>query len=235
MKKDSTNSIKYNIIKKQASSGYIEVFEIENAKYKNKKMLLFVEIEASDRDNEKIIQILKKELSGHFFNTPAQTDEYAFENALAKANIKIKDILLSKPKNWLNKIHIGIIALCNDEIYIAPIGNIHAFLIHNEKISDVLDSSQEQTPNPVKLFTNIVSGKLTTGNAMVITNESVHDYLSEERIRKSAHENQPEEAIAKLSELLSHAPENKQFGLAIIKKIYEIEDINQKIRLRTKP
>ncbi|MBU2575626.1 hypothetical protein KKF64_00825 [Patescibacteria group bacterium] len=228
MKKSPTNLIKHFIIKKQASSGSIKIFETENKKHKDKKMLLFAEIEASDRDNEKIIQILKQELSDQFFNAPAQTDEYAFENALAKANIKIKDILLSKPKNWLNKIHIAAVALCNDEIHIAPIGNIHAFLIHNQKVSDVLNSPQQSTLNPVKLFTNIVSGKLGIGNAMVLTNESVLDYLSEERIRKSAHEYDLEEALTKLSELLSRAPENKQFGLAVIKRIY-LKEEKQKI------
>jgi len=98
MKKIPTNLVKHYIIKKQTSSGYIEIFEIENEKYKQKKMIFFAEIEASDRDNEKIVKILKEELSEQFFNAPAQTDEYSFENALAKANIKIKDILLSKPK-----------------------------------------------------------------------------------------------------------------------------------------
>lgn len=231
MKKTPTNSTAHDIIKKHASSGSIAIFDIEDEKIRNKKILLFVEIEISDKDNEKIIQILKSELKEQFFNAPAQTDEYAFESALAKANIKVKDILLSKPKNWLNKIHVIAAALCNDEIYVAPVGRMHAFLIHNYKISDVLESPQSsQAPNPVKLFTNIVSGKLGVSNAIVLTNEPVLDYLSEERIRKFAHEYGPDEALEKLSELLSRAPENKQFGLAVIKRIYKQETEKEAVK-----
>ena len=237
MKKQLTNIIASQILKKQASSGSLDISEIRDDNHPGKAILMFVEIEASDRDNEKIITAMKKELSDQFFNAPAQTDEYAFENALAKANLQVKDILLAKPKNWLQRIHIAAVALCDDEIHIAPIGNVHAFLVHNQKVSDVLATESKSAPNPVKIFTNIVSGKLSSGNAIVLTNEAVLDYLSEERIRKCAHENEPKEALEKLCELLARAPENKQFGLVAVKRTFqtqEYENLQDKTILKHK-
>ena len=226
MEKRIVNSIISRIIKKQASSGTMEIHEIPRKGENGKELIVFAEIEVSDKDNETIISMICEELENQFFNAPSQNDEYAFENALAKANIRVKDTLLSKPKNWLLRMHIAAVALCKDEIHIAPVGNVHAFLVHNQKISDVLKSaSQIPSPNPVKLFTNIVSGKLGIGNAVVLANESVLDYLSEERIRKSAHEYEINQAMEKIFELLSRAPLNKKFGISIIKREYKTEEI----------
>jgi hypothetical protein len=219
MKKQATNLIAYEIIKRQATSGSLGVFELTSTRARGKKLLMMIEIEVSDKDNESIIEHLKSELEHQFFNAPTQTTEYAFEHALAKANIKIKDTLLAKPKNWLNKLHISAVAINGEEVHLASVGNAHAFLIHNQKIVDVLKSSgATPTPNPVKLFTNIVSGTLGTENELVLANESVLDYLSPERIRKCAHEDEIHTAMEKLTELLVKAPETKQFALAIVNR-----------------
>ncbi|MAG28994.1 hypothetical protein CL632_02515 [bacterium] len=242
MNKKAATAIATDTIKHTAASGLLSIFELTNPRSKSKKIVVFSEIEISDKDNDAIIEQIANEIKNQFFNAPTETSEYAFENALTKANIKIKDKLLAKPKNWLSKIHIVVLATSGEEVHLASVGNIHAFLTHNQKIVDVLKSpSQTQTPNPVKLFTNIVSGKLAIGNSMVLINESVLDYLSIERIRKCAQENTPNEAIIKLNELLSRAPESKQFGLGIITRSYkkvpqqeqtirQIAEVNNKIK-----
>ena len=154
MKKKAINVIATDIIKHQTAPGLLNIFELTNPRSKNKKIVLLVEIEISDKDNDSIVEHLANEIQNQFFNTPTETTEYAFENALTKANIKIKDKLLAKPKNWLNRIHIVVAAICGEEIHLASVGNAHAFLIHNEKIIDVLKSpNQPRTPNPIKLRT----------------------------------------------------------------------------------
>ncbi|MBI1961348.1 MAG: hypothetical protein HYS45_01450 [Parcubacteria group bacterium] len=205
------------VIRQSGSPGSLHVFELSHERARDKKLLILAEIEVSDKDNEKIIEDIAREVEQQFFNAPTKETEYAFENALAKANIKIKDTLLAKPKNWLNRIHIAVLALSGSEVYLASVGSVHAFLTHREKIIDVLASpGAAASPNPVKLFTNIVTGKLGPDIAIVLANESVLDYLSIERIRKCAQESDAQEAVETLTELLSRAPSNKQFGLAVV-------------------
>jgi hypothetical protein len=235
MDKKLTNYFAYNVIKRQSASGSISVFELSQKENPDKRLIFFIEIEASDKDNETITDFLTDELEKQFFNAPTQNLEYGFENALAKANIKVKDILLSKPKNWLNKIHIIVAAIKNDELHLASVGNMHAYLVHQDKVVDILSSNMSagqgqnslHTPNPVKLFSNIVSGKLAEDNAIVLTNEAVLDYLSVERIRKLAKEFTPAETVAKLTELLQKAPENKQFGVTAFKRSKAQQTENQ--------
>ncbi|OJI06192.1 hypothetical protein BK004_04990 [bacterium CG10_46_32] len=209
------------IIRQSGSPGSLHVFELSHERAADKRLILLVEIEVSDKDNEGIIESIAHEIEQQFFNAPTKETEYAFENALAKANIRVKDILLVKPKNWLNKIHIVVAALAGSEIYLASVGSVHAFLVHHEKIVDVLKTTgpTAPSPNPAKLFTNIITGKLGPDTAMVLVNEAVLDYLSVERIRKCAEEFDSQEAIEALTEFLGRAPSNKQFGLAVISPV----------------
>ncbi|MBI2050795.1 MAG: hypothetical protein HYT31_03230 [Parcubacteria group bacterium] len=217
MKSRQSTIVSTEVLRQSGAPGTLEVFDLSHERARDKKLVVLVEIEISDRDNEIIVEDIVRELEYQFFNAPTQETEYAFENALAKANIKIKDTLLGKPKNWLNRIHIAVLGLAESEVHLAAVGMVHAFLVHNEKIVDVLKSPNDASaPNPIKLFTNIISGKLTNETALVLTNESVLDYLSVERIRKCAREFEAPEACAALTELLARAPSHKQFALAVV-------------------
>ncbi len=224
MKKELVTHFTYNTIESQAVGGTVAIFDL--SKGTAKKLYLFVEIESSDKDNASIITALSSQLQHHFYSAPTETVEYAFENALAKANASIKDNLLTKPKNWLTKIHIAAVASTKEEVHISTVGNVRAYLIHQERIIDILGNGTSNTkaqtaqaPNPIKLFSNIVSGSLYQDTAITILNDTVLDYLSEERIRKCIKEYNPQEALAKIEELLSKAPPTKQFAMAILKRM----------------
>jgi len=227
MRKELITHFIHNTIRSQAVGGTIAILDLtpEGAET-GKRLAMGIEIESSDKDNEIIIEELAQELGQQFYSAPIDTVEYAFENALAKANIAIKDRLLTKPKNWLTKIHIVVIAAKDEEVHLTAIGNMRAFLIHHDRIVDILGNtaSRERAwtpaiPNPVKLFSNIVSGSLHQGSGIIMLNDSVLDYLSPERIRKSVSESEPKESIAQLTQLLEKAPLTRQFCVALIKRM----------------
>jgi len=226
--KNLVNDIQYAVVKPSGvGSGTLYISHSSDEDSDRGSLVFFIEIEISDRDNETIIVELEKELSKQYFNSPTDSIEYAFENALAKANVAVKDILLSKPKNWLSKIHIIILATAGDEVHISHVGSAHAFLTHHDHIADILNNTSGQsgdsgygprTPNPVKLFSNIISGKLGLNDSITIVSDPVLDYLSPDRIRKTTNDWSPTETISKLSELLDKTPTNKQFGLITMKR-----------------
>lgn len=231
MEKQYLNFSAQTVVKRQGGSGTLKILEFKKPTALQEGLAFFIEIETSDKENERIVKILSEELKEQFFSAPTDSVEFAFENALSRANIAIKDTLLIKPKNWLSKIHVAVLANKDQEVHLASVGMPHAFLVHRDQIVDVLAGEAKnngraldrgfgaRTPNPVKLFSNIVSGRLLPNDALVIVNESVLDYLSPERIRKTAQDFDPEAAVAKLSELLSAAPANKQFGVIIVKRL----------------
>ena len=226
MYKNIIESITIN--KNPHSGGLLKVLNLESEKKEKGKLILLVEIETSDKDNIEIIDILASELKRQFFNAPTRSAEYAFEHALSKANLAIKDILLTKPKNWLNKLHIVVLAIKESEIHLSSVGNTHVFLSHKDKIIDIIqdpDKNQrynndaQKQVNPVKIFSNVVSGAIAPGQCLTMVNESVMDYLSPERIRKISLDSPPEESVKKINELLAKTPEHKKFAIIFIKKI----------------
>lgn len=231
MEKQYANFSAQALVKRQGGGGTLRILEFKDPAAPEESLTFFIEIETSDKENDRIVKILSEELKDQFFNAPTDSVEYAFENALSRANIAIKDTLLIKPKNWLNKIHVAILANKDQEVHLSSVGSMHAFLVHRDQIVDVLSgdgknssstaerASVGRTPNPVKLFSNITSGRLLPNDSLVIVNESVLDYLSPERIRKTAQEFDPAVAANKLYELLFAAPANKQFGVVVIKRL----------------
>lgn len=244
MEKKYANYGAQTIVKRQGGggSGTLRILEFKDPDAPEESLTFFIEIETSDKENERIARILSEELKDQFFNAPTDSVEFAFENALSRANIAIKDTLLIKPKNWLNKIHVAILACKDQEVHLSSVGNMHAFLVHRDQIVDVLDGSGKasanqaaergyggRTPNPVKLFSNITSGRLLPNDSLVLINESVLDYLSPERIRKTAQDFEPAAAANKFSELLLAAPANKQFGVVVVKRL-PMEDLAARSR-----
>lgn len=209
--------------------GALEILNLENKIKPKGNLILLIEIESSDRENTEIINILSQELKKQYFSAPTKSTEYAFENSLSKTNLRIKDILLSKPKNWLNKMHVVVIAVNNNEVHISSVGQIHVFLSHKNRIIDVVGGTRQSDTrltqvhshnpiNPVKMFSNIVSGTISHGQCLVLLNESVLDYISPERIRKISIELDPDQAAKKIEELLSKTPADKKFAAVFIKR-----------------
>ena len=179
MSKRYQNYSAFTVIKQpgtQAGAG--RIFDFKEKESAQGALLVLAAIETSDKDNEKIIKIIADEFAKQFFNSLANNIEFAFENALARVNITAKDILLTKPKNWLNKIHILALAQHEQEVHLAAVGQMRAYLVHLDRLVEVITpgapsytmpGGQRQErgvkltasqPNPLKLFSNIVSGRL---------------------------------------------------------------------------
>src|SRR3989338_2152497 len=151
MEKSYENKIESLLIDRSPSrAGSIAIANFTEAENSRSCLSVFAEIQASDKDNAEIIKILTSDLHGNFKNSPTSILELAFEDALSKTNVLLKDILLSKPKNWLNKMNVLAVAIKNRDIHLSAVGEMHAFLIHQEKMIDILGSPQNKIINPLK-------------------------------------------------------------------------------------
>src|SRR3990167_3658909 len=112
MDKDYKNLIQSGVIDRQLNrGGLLKVANLRGESRQKGEIILLIEIESSDKDNQEIIETMSQRMGQEYFEAPTKSIEYSFENALSKVNIKMKDILLSKPKNWLTKMHIMAIAV----------------------------------------------------------------------------------------------------------------------------
>ena len=73
------------------------------------------------------------------------------------------------------------------EIFISQIGSPLAFLLHQNKenfqMIDIFTEQETVRINPVKLFSNLIAGKIFFNDKLFITTKNIFNYFNPEKIK----------------------------------------------------
>jgi len=191
------------------------------------KLFIITEIETTDKINYEIINIIQEELKENFYNSEELNIEMAFENSLNKVNQKLHELITEGITHWLEKFNIIAAVIKAKNLYLTQVGKMHAFLIHKDRIIDIISQtpSFETKINPLKIFSNIISGELNHSDQLLLCTTSILDYFSQEKLRRMIVSSLPSEAAASLENLLLESPVHTSFA-AIIIKLLEVDIAN---------
>ncbi|MFA6098638.1 MAG: hypothetical protein WCV50_02595 [Patescibacteria group bacterium] len=186
------------------------------------KLFLITEISSHDKINMEIINAIHEELKISYYNTEDLNIETAFEKALESANQRIADMVGDYETNWLDKLNTIAAVINKNTLFISNIGTMHAFLIRGSKITNILDTiiqgeTLKEKINPLKAFSNIVSGTLDNNDDLLFCTPSMFDFLSQEKLKRVIKEHSPAQAISMLDQILTENVTNTSFGAIIIK------------------
>jgi hypothetical protein len=154
-------------------------------------------------------------LAHHFISSAQEDPEILLEEVLQELNQLLPDLSDNKIKNWLQTLDIVVGVIHQNNIYIASIGNIGALLIHNNQITQILEQNTDF--NPTKIFTDIVSGELDTGDALIISTNALFDYISQEKIKRTIKKYTPQASITQFKQLLDTVPDFVTFNSVVLK------------------
>ncbi|MBU0670690.1 hypothetical protein KKF29_00870, partial [Patescibacteria group bacterium] len=168
-----------------------------------------------DEANE-VIDIINQSISNAYYQSTSFEIEIALETALKSLNKKLQQITSELGEDWLDKISAIIAVQKGQEIHFAQIGTIHSFLVQDKKIIEIGGANKEKI-NPLKIFSNILSGNLTKKSTLIFCTESILDYVSQEKLRKTVTENDPKDAATYLQNLLSESSNQTNFGALFLK------------------
>ncbi len=179
---------------------------------------LFILLESSKTkvdQQETINEIISQ--TSILFDTSHQKDpEILLEEILQKVNNLLPELSSElKIKSWINKLDIIIGIIYQNNVYLSRIGNINALLIHNNQYTPILETEAEV--NPTKPFTDIISGQLDTGDTLIISTNSLFDYISKEKIKQIVSKYPPQTSISQIQKLLESVPDFVTFNSLIIK------------------
>lgn len=168
------------------------------------KLFALIEIESKGAASLKIINFLINTLSHNYYQNEKMIlrervetvkIEHIFESALAKTNKKLAEFMQAeKIRLNPNLLNITIGVVYSDSLHFANSGKNKALLIYRNKTDDSarykLADITEQTngpetkkqSNPVKLFSNVLSGALPRGGYFVFASETFAEYLSAKQI-----------------------------------------------------
>ncbi|MBU4481229.1 hypothetical protein KKH59_02850 [Patescibacteria group bacterium] len=153
---------------------------------------------------DKISQVIKERYYGYNLKSP----EEALKESLKALNGFFSQEVKKDNVSWLGNLSLAIVSLTKNREFFADlnftkIGGIKTLLLRDGQISDIgskLDL-QEIEPYPLKVFSNIVSGKLADGDIIAILTKDISEIFREKNlIQKIAAEKQLKEK--KIKEIL---------------------------------
>lgn len=154
-----------NIYEKRLGSLYI-VGEIQNALPKNKEFL------------NNLAKVIKK----NYYTLSVKTSEKALSQSLKTANKFLSEEIKRNNVNWLGNLNLAVLSLSDHYLTFSKTGNLKILLIRNGQINDIGKDLNlpDIEPYPLKIFFNIISGKLIENDIILILTKEIFDFFTRE-------------------------------------------------------
>ena len=142
-----------------------------------------------------LVDVVIEEIQDNYYSVAlpdGEADlENAFETALQKTNLAVaaflENVQLAADLEHVNAV-IGL--QFHKELYLAPVGSLGLFLFQRlaksgYRIINILDVSRTPlaTPNPLKLFSQVITGGIGSRDVAALMTSSFLDYFSLERLK----------------------------------------------------
>jgi hypothetical protein len=156
-----------NIYEKRLGSLYM-VGGLKNALPKNYNFL------------EKIAKFVKE----NFYKKTLAKPEKALRETLKETNQFLEKIAKSGDVSWLGNLSFAILNLKNFELNFTKVGEIKFYLIRGKKVIDIDRRLrlQDIEPYPLKIFGNVVTGKLIENDLVLVLTKEVFDFFQNENL-----------------------------------------------------
>jgi hypothetical protein len=125
---------------------------------------------------------LAQVIKGKFYATPIKSVENGLKDSLKKANEFLEEEVKKDNTNWLGNLNFAVLAIKNFDLNFTKVGKLKIFLLRSGEIIDLGKKLefQEIEPYPLKIFLNIVSGKLSNGDLIfVLTKDLFNLFINE--------------------------------------------------------
>lgn len=103
-----------------------------------------------------------------------------FSEALKEANAFLEKEAKSGNVNWLGNINFAVLNIGNSILNFAKVGDVKILLLRDGEVLDISQNLelQDQEPYPMKVFSNIASGKLLSHDKIIVLTDEVFQAVS---------------------------------------------------------
>jgi len=161
------------------------VYEPENA-YERKLGSLYL---AGDLKNalpqnskflEELAQIIKKNYYNFSFKHPGK----GLSESLRKANDFLAEKIKKEDVSWLANLNFAVLSVKNFDLTFTKTGDLNILLIRQGQIIDLSQNLnfQETEPYPLKVFFNVVSGKLIPDDIILVLTKDIFDFFVQQNL-----------------------------------------------------
>ncbi|TAN58118.1 hypothetical protein EPN15_02090 [Patescibacteria group bacterium] len=178
----------------------------------------------TQRDLKNIRDLIVAKINEQKFSEiPNNEINAAFEKLLRELN-SILPPLLPAHDPLHQSLSIIIANVRSDIISFGYAGNPDAFFIRPKQngdglILEIFDKKGRNAAPSANLFSQVVSGKISSGDILFLATSNVLDYLSQEKIKRTLLSLSPQPAAETLKSLLNESRSREKFGMVIIKAV----------------
>ncbi len=136
--------------------------------------------------NTKFLDILAKTVKEKYYQLSAGSSEKSLKFSLKKTNEFLEKIARGGDVSWLGNLNLAIISLKDLELNFTKIGDLKILLLRNNQIIDIDKNLklEDIEPYPLKIFGNIISGKLAEDDIILVLTKEVFDSFLEAQLLK---------------------------------------------------
>ena len=130
--------------------------------------------------NVRFLDNLAKVLKEKYYKT-LSSPENSLKESLRKTNEFLERISKEGDVSWLGNLSFAAISIKDFELNFTKVGDLKVFLLRNGQIIDIDQELkfEDIEPYPLKIFGNIVSGKLAENDIILILTKDVFDSFSQ--------------------------------------------------------
>jgi len=133
----------------------------------------------------------------NFYILSAKSSEKALSQALKKTNDFLAEEIKKNNVNWLGNLTFAGLAINGYKLTFSKTGDLKIILIRNGQINDIGENPnlKELDPYPLKIFFNVISGKLSPRDIILVATKEIFDFFSEKKILEKIAEKGEKETI----------------------------------------
>ncbi|MBU0476745.1 hypothetical protein KKB68_01935 [Patescibacteria group bacterium] len=135
-------------------------------------------------DHNRFLGNLASFIKKTFYTRSGFSPEKSLKESLKKANSFLEDIARNDDVSWLGNLNLAILNLKRFELNFTKVGEIKIILLRSGEIIDISKNLEFSgiEPYPLKVFGNIVSGKLSKDDVILILTKEIFSVFSKEKL-----------------------------------------------------
>jgi hypothetical protein len=142
------------------------------------------DLENAFPQNSNLISNIAQTLKKRYYTLSFKNQNKALTESLKKANDFLADELKRNNVSWMGNFNLAVLSLKDYNLSFTATGSLKIILIRTRQINDIGKNirTEEIEPYPLKVFFNVVSGKLIQNDIIIVATKNIYDFFAQEKI-----------------------------------------------------
>lgn len=138
-------------------------------------------------DSAYIVNFLSSLAKKEYYGNPRRSAIESFESCLHKINLGLSELAKEGNTEWIGTLDAALLAIERNNLHFSVAGKSSVLLLRDHRLSVISDGlAEEGECHPMKTFTDVASGKICSGDTILLTTPELFSAVSEAELERAA-------------------------------------------------